>query len=78
MQIYDTAELDYSTGKPRTEPKQKNTILQDIKRLLDLTSEKNPKISLFVPHPKDYDIIFSCSDARAVAATRLEMKEVTH
>ena len=48
QEMYDQADIDYSNGKPKTEPKGKKTLLQDLKRLLNIVPENSAKLSLFV------------------------------
>ena len=53
---YDSSGIMYT--KPKKEPKQQKTIIEDLKALLELATYSDPRTKLYHPHPKDGAVVF--------------------
>ena len=53
---YDSQNISYS--KPKTEPKTQKKIIEDLKTMLELATQTDPRTKIYVPHPKDGALVF--------------------
>ena len=75
MEDYDAESVTYERSK--TEPKIKNKLIEDLKRLLEYCTEADSKSKVYMPHPKDRKVVMTPPDSLALQHVRNQTLELS-